>query len=466
MVMGNNGDPRVNTSINLKEFKLNRQLKTAMICAVGLTSMVCASSVAAQSLKSSVQTALNSYPEIEEARYLRKAIESDLDLAKSQYYPTVDLEIAYGHEYSQNGSTRAAGNNDWVDIDRKETGLKMTEIIFDGFEREGKIEEQEAKLRGSLEHIGDRSEVLAADVTFAYVDVVRHKEILALAKDSVQVHQKILDDVKERVDNGQLGVGDLHQARSRLSNANARVTEVETDLDNAKISFNRVVGQMPRNLARPMFNDARLPSSVNAAVATAMKNNPNIKKYQADLDAAKAKIRWSKAGKYPTFLFELGGTYNDNIDGTLGIDKDFAAMLRMKWNLYRGGADNAREKAAAARHSQSMSQVANAMRNIEQEVRRAWTSMKKKDDEVRSRAAQVQSNKDVAETYKEQFKVGKRDLLDLLDAENELLSSKTKHLSAQYSALYARYLVMATTGNLRQMLGVTTPVEITQNNQN
>ncbi len=434
-----------------------------IIGAFGLVGAVCASSVAAQSLNGAVQTALNSYPEIQEARHLRNAIKSDLDVANSRYYPTVDLEIAYGHEFSNNNSTRAANNGD-VYLDRKETSIMMREVIFDGFEREGMVEEQEAKLRGALEHIGDRGEVLAADVAFAYIDVVRHTEILALANENVQVHQKILDDVKERVDNGQLGIGDLHQARSRLSDAQARVTEVEMDLDKARIAYNRIVGQMPGNLSRPVFNDARLPASVNAAVATAMENNPNINKFRADLDAAKARIRTSKAGNYPTFLFEFGGTYNDNIDGTRGIDQDFSAMLRMKWNLYRGGADNAREKAAASRHSESMSQVAKAMRDIEQEVRRAWSSMRRRDDEVSARAIQVKSNKDVANTYKEQFKVGKRDLLDVLDAENELFSSKTKHITAQNSALYARYLLTATTGKLRQMLGVTTPVEITQNN--
>jgi adhesin transport system outer membrane protein len=430
---------------------------------VGLAVLGCASAANAQSLKSAVQTALNSYPEIQEARHLRSAIKSDLDIAKSRYYPTIDLEIAYGHEFSNNAATRADFDGD-VYLDRKETGIMMREVIFDGFEREGMVDEQEAKLRGALEHIGDRAEVLAADVSHAYIDLVRHTELLALANSNVKVHKKILDDVKERVDNGQLGIGDMHQARSRLSNARARVTEVEMDLDKARISFNRIVGQMPNNLIRPMFNNSRLPASVNAAVATAMENNPNIKKFQADLDAAKARIRVAKAGKYPTFLFEFGGTYNDNIDGTRGIDQDFSAMLRMKWNLYRGGADNAREKAAAARHSQSMSQVAKAMRDIEQEVRRAWSSLERKDDEVKSRAAQVQSNKDVAETYKEQFKVGKRDLLDVLDAENELFSSKVKYVTAQNSSLYARFLLTATTGKLRQMLGVTTPVEISQNN--
>ncbi len=442
---------------------VNQEYKKLIIGAVGLIGMVCASSVTAESLKGAVQTALNSYPEIQEAQHLRRAIEGDLDIAKSRYRPTIDMEIAYGHEFSNNNTTRAA-NNGHVYLDRKETGIMMREVIFDGFEREGTVEEQEAKLRGALEHIGDRGEVLAADVSRVYMDVVRQTEILALAKNNVKVHQKILDNVKERVDNGQLGIGDMHQARSRLSNANARVTEVELDLDRARIEFNKIVGKMPSNLIKPMFNDNRLPASENAAVAMAMENNPNIKKFRSDLEAAKARIRVAKAGNYPTFLFEFGGTYNDNIDGTRGIDQDFSAMLRMKWNLYRGGADDAREKAAAARHSQSMSQVAIAMRNIEQEVRRAWSSMKRKDAEVKSRAAQVQSNKDVAETYKEQFKVGKRDLLDVLDAENELFASKIKHISAQNSAIYARYLVAATTGKLRQTLGVTTPVEISQNN--
>jgi outer membrane protein, adhesin transport system len=424
---------------------------------------VCASSVTAQSLKGAVQTALNSYPEIQEARHLRRAIKSDLDIAKSRYRPTIDMEIAYGHEFSNNRTTRSAGDGHEY-LDRKETGIMMREVIFDGFDREGTVQEQEAKLRGAMEHIGDRGEVLAADVARVYMDVVRQTDILGLAKNNVKVHQKILDNVKERVDNGQLGIGDMHQARARLSNANARVTEVELDLDRARIEFNKIVGMMPSNLMKPTFNDARLPASENAAVAMAMENNPNIKKFQSDLEAAKARIRVAKAGNYPTFLFEFGGTYNDNIDGSRGIDQDFSAMLRMKWNLYRGGADDAKEKAAAARHSQSMSQVANAMRGIEQEVRRAWSSMKRNDAEVMFRASQVKSNKDVAETYKEQFKVGKRDLLDVLDAENELFGSKTKYISAQNSALYARYLLVATTGKLRQTLGVTTPVELTQNN--
>ncbi len=431
--------------------------------AVGLAVLACSSSVVAQSLKQSVQSALNTFPTIQEARHLRKAIEGDLGVAKSRYLPTLDVEIAYGREYSDNGTVRAAGD-DSRHLDRKESGWMLRETIFDGFNREGTIEEQEAKLRGAGHHIGDRGETIASNVSFSYIDVVRHQQILGLAQENLKVHKKILDDVKKRVDGGQLGVGDLQQARSRLSSAQARIAEIRLDLDKASISFNRLVGHMPKNVSQPKFSDSRMPRSVNAAVNTAMETNPLIKKFQADLDASKALIRVAKSGKYPNFFVELGGTHNDNIDGTYGTDTDWTAMLRMQWNLYSGGADNAREKAAAARHSESMSKLALARRDIEQEVRRAWSAVVREDAELKVRVAQVESNKEVTETYREEFKIGQRDLLDVLDSENELFSSETKLVSAQNAALYARFLLMATTGKLRQLLGVSTPVEMTATN--
>ena len=443
-------------SVNLGSIRLR-------VGALGLVAILCTSSVAAQSLKDSVQAALNTYPTIQEARHLRNAIEGDLGVAKSRYLPTLDLELAYGHEFSNNNTTRSAGNGD-VYLDRKETGIMLRETIFDGYDREGTIEEQKALLRGAMHHIGDRGETIAADVSFAYMDVVRHTEILRLAEENLEVHQKILGDVKKRVDGGQLGIGDLQQARSRRSSAEARISEVRLDLDQARIAFNRIVGQMPKNVSRPKFNDSRLPRNVNAAVNTAMNGNPLIKRFQAKLDAAKALVTVAKSGNYPNVFFEFGGTYNDNIDGTRGIDQDFSAMLRMRWNLFRGGADKSKAKAAAARHSESMSQLAQAKRDIEQEVRRAWSSVVREDEKVKIRAAQVKSNKEVTETYREEFKIGQRDLLDVLDSENELFSSKTKFVSARNSALYARYLLTATTGKLRNLLGVTTPVEATASN--
>ncbi|MCP4453555.1 MAG: TolC family protein, partial [Planctomycetes bacterium] len=178
--------------------RVNRGWARLEVGALGLAVLVCASTVSAESLRQSVQTAMNSFPTIQEARHLRKAIENDLGVAKSRYLPTLDLELAYGREYSDNNTTRTAGHRS-VTLDRKESGIMLRETIFDGFDREGAIDEQEAKLRGAGHHIGDRGETIASNVSFSYIDVVRHQQILGLAQENLKVHKKILDDVKKRV---------------------------------------------------------------------------------------------------------------------------------------------------------------------------------------------------------------------------------------------------------------------------
>jgi adhesin transport system outer membrane protein len=162
---------------------------------------------------------------------------------------------------------------------------------------------------------------------------------------------------------------------------------------------------------------------------------------------------------YPSLYLELAATDHDNIDGVRGENSDLSAMLRLKWNLFRGGSDHQAGKAAAQRHSKSMHVVAQVRREVEEAVRRAWSSLKNQDEEVVSRQSQVRSNRKVVDIYREEFNVGQRDLLDLLDSENELFVARTKLISAQSSALYARYLLLASIGLMTETMEIEFPPE-------
>ncbi len=416
------------------------------------------SSVLAQTLNEAVQQAVTDYPTMQQGRHESQAIEADLQNGRSRYYPSVDLELARGRERSDNPTTRANGDDDrW--LTRTERKLTVVETIFDGFDREADIDEQKALLRGAGYHIRDVAETLAADVSFAYINVLRHEMILQLAQENLKVHKRILGNVKERVNAGQSGVGDLEQAKTRLAEAKARITEIKTDMDQARISFNRIVGHMPEGLAMPKFNDGLLPESVDVAVATANDHNPVIHRATAQMDASKERIRSARSEMYPSLYLELAATDDDNLDGVRGENSDLSAMLRLKWNLFRGGSDHYAGKAAAQRHSKSMYAVAQVRREVEESVRRAWSSLKHQDEEVVSRKSQVQSNGQVVDVYREEFNVGQRDLLDLLDSENELFVARSKLISAQSSALYARYLLLASMGKITETMKIEFPPE-------
>ncbi|MES9964977.1 MAG: TolC family outer membrane protein [Candidatus Sedimenticola sp. 20ELBAFRAG] len=428
--------------------------------AMGLAMMTAGHSAWAMSLQEAVQTSVKSYPSIQKAMAGRQAIAGDLDVAKSRYLPTIDFEFNYGREWSDNPTTRgraAAGNQDDRWMNRRDASLTLTQTLYDGTSRTSEVERQNALLQGAGFNISDVAETLAADVVFSYIDVVRYRETLKLAEENLQIHTRILEDVRGRVDAGQSGIGDLQQARSREANSKARIAEVQLDFDKAKIAFNKMVGAMPEGLSRPKFDDERLPGSVEEAIQRAMESNPLVHRSQAQVDAAKADQSGARAGFYPTVLFEMRATDNHDIDGSNGSNEDMTALLKFRMNLYRGGADAAREKAAVERHSESMSSLSESRRQIEEEVRRAWAAKMRQDEEVLGRFDQVMANGQVVETYRQEFEVGQRDLLDLLDSENELYISRTQLIAAESSALYARYLLMATMGTLTKDLEVTLP---------
>lgn len=416
-----------------------------------------AQGASAMSLQEAVQSSLQSYPTIQQALAGRQAIESDLGVAKSRYLPSIDFELNYGREWSNNPTTRARTGSDDTWLNRRDSALTLSQSLLDGGARQGEVERQEALLKGAGFNLKDVSETLAADVVFAYIDVVRHRETLKLAQENLQVHARILEDVRRRVDGGQSGIGDLQQASSREANARARIAEVQQEYDTAKIRFNRLVGRMPDGLSRPKFDDKQLPGSVDEAIRLALENNPLVHRSQAQVDAAKADQQTARSGYYPNLDFELRATDNYDIDGTYGKNQDMTALLKLSMNLYRGGADTAREKAAIERHSETLSSLAENRRQIEEEVRGAWSARERQDEEVLGRFDQVMSNGQVVETYRQEFEVGQRDLLDLLDSENELYVSRTQLLAAESSALYARYLLLATMGMLTGGMDITLP---------
>ncbi|PUD97931.1 MAG: hypothetical protein C3L25_14180, partial [Candidatus Sedimenticola endophacoides] len=173
-------------------------MRNSLTIAMGAALVSLAQGASAMSLQEAVQSSLQSYPTIQQALAGRQAIEADLGVAKSRYLPSIDFELNYGREWSNNPTTRARTGSDDTWLNRRDSALTLSQSLLDGGARQGEVERQEALLKGAGFNLKDVSETLAADVVFAYIDVVRHRETLKLAQENLQVHARILEDVRRR----------------------------------------------------------------------------------------------------------------------------------------------------------------------------------------------------------------------------------------------------------------------------
>ncbi len=417
------------------------------------------SSVSAMTLNEALEIAIKTNPEILEADASRRATARELDAANSFYLPRVDLAAGYGIEYSNNSTTRAraensTGKDSGMSLRRQETSLTVTETLFNGFAREREIDRQTARVDSASNRTRERGEAVALDVVRAYLDVLRNQAIVGLAEANLVTHKGIDDDIRGRVDAGQSGIGDSQQTAARLSNAKATVSEVKLDLQEAYVAFEKAVGQVPDSLSDPKFDQSVIPASRDDALVSAINSSPVLKLASADELTTKAEIGIAKSRYYPELDLEVAGSNNNNLDGVLGRNKDFTGMVKLRFNLFNGGADRARYLEALERNSQSRAATARLRRVVEEETRLSWDSMVFQDEQVQARQDLVVADAQVVETYRQEFQIGQRDLLDLLDSENELFNAQTKLLTAESAAKFARYRLIASTGKLLSYLNM------------
>ncbi len=401
-----------------------------------------------------MQFAIGSHPDVREAAANRRATQAELREARGLYYPRLDLQAGAGPEWTLNS---VSSNEGW--LGRAESSLTLTQLLFDGFAREGEVEKRASRVDAASFRVRERSEVIALNTTQAYLDVLRNQEIVQLGRDNVQVHEDIVADVRERVEGGQSGIGDQQQADARLATAKSTLIRAEKDLDDSTAGYIRVVGEKPSELVRPELADSLLPANVDSSVSRALNNNPAVRAVAAEIDVAHGQRRVVEGSFYPTFTAEVGGSRNHNLDGTQGRAHDFMAVLRMDVNIFKGGIDTARRMEAIERITESREVVLGLQRIIEEQARLSWIATESAKRESVTLNDLVLANSQVVSTYRQEFEIGQRDLLDLLDSENELFLARTRLVTSDFVVLFVKYSILADTGELLTALDMKTPDE-------
>jgi adhesin transport system outer membrane protein len=430
---------------------LNRQLPSVALLALVL---VAASAVArAQTLASSVTLAVQNFPEVRAAMANQRAIGEGADQARSAWLPSIDATFGRGNETSNNVSTRALGNEQT--LKRREAELNLTQLLFDGGVTSGQTRRFEARSQAADDQLSNTAETIAGRTAQAYVEVVRLRGLSQLANDNVVRHQQTLEQVTLLADSGRGRRADVQQAEARYAFAQSSLTQLRNQLVQAEAAYRHLVGQAPGALADPGDFATRLPPTLEAALPAAMDGHPAIRAAQKDLLAAQAD-RESARGRElaPRLTLELGTSANHNLDGVTGLSGDRTAMLRLRYNLYRGGADGSRIRESEARIDEALANVAKAKNDVERDLRQAWDGLREDRARLPQLGRYVAASNEVVLSYRAQFSIGQRTLLDVLNAENELFTAKSTLYSGLSAITAGELRVLAAMAKLRETLGI------------
>lgn len=371
--------------------------------------------------------------------------------AKAGYLPTVDLHFAQGYEFSDSPSLRAAGLSS-EDLHRQESDVQSTQVLFQGGRIRNLVHESVAFSNAEKLTFLSERETISFATAQAYLNVLREQALLQLAKDNVQNHRRIYRKILTLFQKRATHRANVELAKSRLTQTQANQDKVAQNLAIAVANYQGVTGLAPKNLRFTLRTPYLPKTSLSATLQTTQTINTQILSEQNQVEATNATIAVNKANFYPTLSAQLSAGYNRDIDGIKGKNNDALAMLVLNYNLFRGGADEARVREAVERHVEAEDKLQSLVRGIRAQTEQLWHILFIEKSRLIKLKRYILESRALQRSYRKQFLVGSQTLFNVLDAESQYNRSRVALTNAQYDDTLFYYQLLALENRLTQTL--------------
>jgi adhesin transport system outer membrane protein len=423
-------------------------------CAAALVAASTHAQALPEPLLQAARQAVSSNPEVQARWHGFLAADETRNVARGGFFPRVDLDAGIGRERRDtplldHGSYSVNG-----------VRLTLTQLLFDGgFTRSEVDRLGYAKLTRYYELL-DASETAALEAVRAYMDVVRYRELVEIAKQNYAAHKQTVGLVDERT---RAGVGrgvDAEQAAGRLALAESNLLTELTNLHDVSARYLRIVGTPPPEVmpAVPVgLKVGTLPATTAVLLGEGLVANPSVNAAYENVRAHAKGIATARAAYAPRLDLRAYTSSDRNrttIEPPAGRTRIDGVELVLNYNLFRGGADQAREREAAYAHAQSRDLLEKACRDARQTLQIAYSDVNALAEQMSKLDRHRTASEKAHVVYRQQYHLGQRTLLDLLDSQNEFFQADRAYFNAHYNQVVAQARTLAAMGRLVPALNV------------
>lgn len=421
----------------------------AIIYSSLIVSLVASVNLNALTLNEALDDALTTNPVVlERLKNYDKTI-YDLKIAKSEYAPTLDLisKMGYKYNYDSPSSSSAAFSRNGYHM--YQNSLVLTQNLFKGFGTKYKIEYEEARVMAAAYNYVEKTNDIAFNVVKNYLNVLKFKELHTLEKENILLTQDILNKTKKLSDGGSGLLSDVKKVDSSLQLAEFNLLTQENNLMDAQFNLGKLLGKKVNEgeLSLPTFN-SKLPATIDEATLYSAENNPSMIVSEYNIKTSKAALKESRSVFSPTVDFEFAYNFDRNTGDSPDHNRNYTALVVFKQNLYRGNADINNVNKNKINVMQEYEGQREIKRQIVEGLQLSWSAYTMIEKQLVFLNSYKEQSKGTLDLYRAEFEDGTRTLIDLLTAQDDYISSRSKIINATYDLLFAKYRVLDAMGEM------------------
>jgi outer membrane protein len=435
-----------------------------MLCAkagatalAGMLAIAMPGGVAAETLNQALHAAYKFNPRLDAARALQRATDEEVPRALSGYRPKIDGSADTTYERTVTRPPLIPGKGT-QESNPRGYAVGLTQPIFRGFRTKNAVSLAEAQVRAGWEALRSTESSVLLEAVTAYGDVVRDQAILTLRENNVTVLTRDLSATQARFQAGEVTRTDVEQAKARRAGAVAALDLARANLKTSRAVFERVIGHPPSKLVEPRPSTL-VPKTLNESTEIALRESPAVVAALYQEQAARFNIDLIRGELLPSV--QLEANYARRFDDQTSVEDAEQTTItgRLTVPFYSGGEVEARVRQAKQTQVQKLQEIQQARTEVQAQVITAWSQLQAAKAAVESDEVAVAANRVALAGVREEERVGQRTLLDVLNAEQELLNSEVTLATDRRNVVVASYTVIFALGRLNtQELGVSSLV--------
>jgi outer membrane protein len=420
---------------------------------LGVTVFVCLANgpVAAETLRDALAAAYKFNPRLDADRARQRAQDEEVARANSGYRPVItgNATAGFSNIVTQPPTTFLSG-----ETHPRTLGVTAVQPLFRGFRVLNGVRGAEAGVRAGREVLRTTEQSVLLDAATAYLDVVRDQAIVLLRENNVNVLTRELKATQDRFSVGEVTRTDVAQAEASRAAAVGALDLARANLKTSRATFERVIGHPPSNLVESREAEKLLPRTLDEAIAISARENPAVVSALYNEAAARYAVEQVWGELLPSV--ELDASYQRSWDASPGINLEDATTVtgRLSVPFYTGGEVEARVRQAKQTHISRLQQIEQSRTETAASVVAAWSALAAARAALESDQVAVNANEIALAGVREEERVGQRTLLDVLNAEQALLTSQVQLVTDRHNLIVGFYNVLSTVGRLNiQELG-------------
>lgn len=360
-----------------------------------------------------------------------------LDALQGSLQPQLSAGVSAGQAVAGNNSGPAA-----------DAYVTVRQLIFDGAATKNRIALTQINQRQLTLELDVLLSSLSRRIATAALDLWERTQLLELAGDDVAAHEVFVQQTRERVTGGTTTESDLLSALSRLADAQSQRAQAVAAQAQARASYIALIGPVPIVSSLP----PPLPRLSDEVARNRIDTSSQLAVLRMRLAVAWAEVDVARSGRFPGIFLELTGRQTDLVRE----DSEFEvfAGFSVDQSIFSGGQQRAREEQAASNLRLAESVFDETEREIRRQLNVALANRSAAEEQAKAAAEAAKANAAVLDAARIQFSIGRRGIVEILDAQRDLTGALAREISLQGIRIRTELEILEMTGDLAVVFGI------------